>query len=73
MSSFPGVYYMSYLYPPLIFVQFLNIQNVQNWLVFLVFQLLRVHSKIEGSICLYVPIVDNFSGTSKYHNVHKPS
>ena len=43
MSSFPGMYDMSYLYSPLIFVLFLNIQHVPNWLVFLVFQLLWVH------------------------------
>ena len=67
MSSFPGMHDMSYLYPTLIFFLFLNIQHVQNGFVFLVHsnccesnkKLKDPFVKVE-SICLCVPIVDNF-------------
>ena len=66
MSSFPGMYDMSYLYPPIIFVLFLNIQHLQNVLSFWYFNCCESTNtfkdpfvKVE-SICLDVPIVDNF-------------
>ena len=66
MSSFPGMYDMSYFYPPLIFVLFLNIQHVEIDLSFWYFNCCESTKKLKDpfvkveSMCLYVPIVDNF-------------
>ena len=60
MSSFPGMHDLSYLYPPLIFVLFLNIQHVQNGNCCESTKKLKDPFVKVESICLFAPIVDNF-------------
>ena len=45
------MYDMSFCIRFFVFFNFLNIKDVKNGLVFLIFSLLRVQYKNEGSIC----------------------
>ena len=75
MTSFPGMYDMSYLYPPLIICPIFKHSTCAKLtclsgisIVVSPLKNRRTHFVKVESICLYVPIVDNFQ-CKKYSNL----